>query len=87
MIDVLEKHEARKQVVDRSRFPAVRPQHERVEPPLTEKHIAQIIFTQFEFISLIHVIYFSERSLVSTAMVIVYYGKHYTPPAPVNEMA
>ena len=51
MGDVLGKHEARQQVVNRPRFPAVRPQDERVEPPLPEKHNPQIIFTPFQFIT------------------------------------
>ena len=49
MGDVLGEHEARQEVVDRPRFPAVRPQHERVEPPLPEKHNQQIIFAFFNF--------------------------------------
>ena len=47
--NVLGEHEARQQVVDRPRFSAVRPQHERVEPPLPEKHNQQIIFAFLNF--------------------------------------
>ena len=43
MRDALGHHEAGHQVLDRARLPAVRPQHERVEPALLPENICILI--------------------------------------------